>query len=123
MTTAKDGAVTVAAKASWRTRQFWLVMGLIMATCVLIGYLIGNWVAATGAKTILAQQEAAYQDAAYQDAAYQDASDARKAVLQQCLTSMEEQNRRLAALGDKAVNATAAAADAIKQVAGEKTAN
>jgi len=118
MTTAKDGAVTVAAKAFWRTRQFWLVMGLIMATCVLIGYLIGNWVAATGAKTILAQQEAAYQDAAYQDA-----SDARKAVLQQCLTSMEEQNRRLAALGDKAVNATAAAADAIKQVAGEKTAN
>lgn len=108
-----DGKMAVAAKVFWRTRQFWLCVFLVIATCVFTGYVIGNWVAATGAKAVLTQQERAYNDA----------SNARKAVLQQCLITMENQNKRLAALGDRAVNATEAAADAINKVAGDKPAN
>ncbi len=37
-----DGKATVAAKAVWRTHQFWLTVLLIITSCVLIGYLIGN---------------------------------------------------------------------------------
>lgn len=112
MTTGKDGAVTVAAKVFWRTRQFWLMMILVMGSCVTIGYLIGNWVTANGTKAVLAQQERAYKEA----------SEARQVVLGQCLTTIEKQNQRLAALGDKAATATAAAADAINKVTSEKPA-
>lgn len=96
-----DNVVTVAAKVFWRTRQFWFLMTLIVATCILIGYLIGNWTAAHGAKQVLAQQEKAYQEA----------SDARKAVLQQCLVTNEANSKRLAELGNKAADAAAKAAD------------
>ena len=44
MNETKEGVVTATAKVFWRTRQFWLVMLLIMSTCILIGYLIGNYV-------------------------------------------------------------------------------
>lgn len=111
MTDYRDSTATVAAKAFWRTRQFWLMMGLIIASCILIGYLIGNWVAAAGAKGVLAQQERAYNDA----------SDARKVVLQQCLDTMEKQNQRLASLGDKAATAAAQAAEAASKVADDKS--
>ena len=109
MPNTKDGAATVAAKAFWRTRQFWLLMGLIIATCVLIGYLIGNWTAARGAKEVLEQQERAYTEA----------SEARRAVLQQCLTTNEANSKRLAELGDKAATAATRAADAVSKVAGD----
>lgn len=111
MTDYRDSTATVAAKAFWRTRQFWLMMGLIIASCILIGYLIGNWVAAAGAKSVLAQQESAYKEA----------GDARKAVLQQCLDTMEKQNQRLASLGDKAATAAAQAAEAANKVADDKS--
>lgn len=97
MTQGKDGVVTATAKVFWRTRQFWLVMLLIMATCILIGYLIGNWTAANGAKAVLAQQEQAYTEA----------SDARKAVLQQCLATNEANSKRLAELGNKVADVVA----------------
>lgn len=110
MTDYRDSTATVAARAFWRTRQFWLMMGLIIASCILIGYLIGNWVAA-GAKGVMAQRERAYNDA----------SDARKVVLQQCLDTMEKQNQRLASLGDKAATAAAQAAEAANKVADDKS--
>lgn len=106
----RDTPATVAAKAFWRTRQFWLMMGLIIASCILIGYLIGNWTAASGAKTVLAQQERAYKEA----------SDARKAVLQQCLTTNEANSKRLAELGNKAADAASKAADAVNKVTTEE---
>ena len=108
-----DGKMAVAAKVFWRTRQFWLCAFLVIATCVFTGYVIGNWVAANGAKAVLAQQERAYNDA----------SNARKAVLQQCLITIENQNKRLAGLGDKAADAASAAADAVNKVAGDKPTN
>lgn len=95
MSDTPDNAVTVAAKVFWRTRQFWFLMLLIVATCILIGYLIGNWTAANGAKQVLAQQERAYKEA----------SDARKAVLQQCLVTNEANSKRLAELGNKTADA------------------
>ncbi len=95
MSDTPDNAVTVAARVFWRTRQFWFLMLLIVATCILIGYLIGNWTAANGAKQVLAQQERAYKEA----------SDARKAVLQQCLVTNEANSKRLAELGNKTADA------------------
>ncbi len=91
ITSPKDGVVTVAAKVFWHTRQFWLMALLIVASCVLVGYLIGNWSATRSARIVLEQQERAYREA----------GDARKAVLQQCLTSNAENSKRLAELGNK----------------------
>lgn len=85
-----DGKMTVAAKVFWRTRQFWLCTLLVIATCVFTGYVVGNWVAASGAKRVLEQQEKAYTEA----------SDSRRAVLQQCLTTNAENSKRLAELAD-----------------------
>lgn len=85
-----DGKMTVAAKVFWRTRQFWLCTLLVIATCVFTGYVVGNWVAASGAKRVLDQQEKAYTEA----------SDSRRAVLQQCLTTNAENSKRLAELAD-----------------------
>lgn len=95
MTDSKDGQVTVAAKAFWRTRQFWIPALAVILSAILIGYLIGNWIAAAGAKSVLAQQAKAYQEA----------SDARKAVLQQCLVTNEANSKRLAELGNKTADA------------------
>ena len=75
----------------WHMRQFWLMSLLIVVSCVLVGYLIGNWTATRSAREVIAQQERAYMEA----------SDARKAVLQQCLTANEDNSRRLAELGNK----------------------
>lgn len=101
-----DGAVKTAAKMFWRTRSFWFCALLVISTCMLIGYLIGNWTAANGAKSVLAQQEQAYEEA----------SEARKAILSQCLTNNERLTARLANLGDKATDATKAAADALQKL-------
>lgn len=87
--------VTETAKVFWRTRHFWIVTMLIVTSCVMVGYLIGNWTAASGAKEVLAQQERAYKEA----------SDARKAVLQQCLTTNDANSKRLAELGNKVADA------------------
>lgn len=102
MKTTNDGAVKTAAKMFWRTRSFWFCAMLVIGTCIMIGYLIGNWTAANGAKTVLAQQEQAYKEA----------SDARKVVLSQCLTNNDRLSARLASLGDKT-------ADALSKVAGD----
>ncbi len=91
----RDGQVTVAARAFWRTRQFWVPAIAVIVSAILVGYLIGNWTAAAGAKSALAQQAKAYQEA----------SDARKAVLQQCLVSNEANSKRLAELGSKTADA------------------
>lgn len=109
MSNMPEGQVTVAAKAFWRTRQFWIPAIAVILSAILIGYLIGNWIAATGAKEVLARQEKAYQEA----------SDARKAVLQQCLVTNEANSKRLAELGNKAADAAAKAADAAKAVTNE----
>jgi len=95
MSNMPEGQVTVAAKVFWRTRQFWIPTIAVILSAILIGYLIGNWIAATGAKEVLAQQERAYKEA----------SDARKAVLQQCLVTNEANSKRLAELGNKTANA------------------
>ena len=92
-----DGKATVVAKAFWRTHQFWLMVLLIITSCLLVGYLIGNWVAADGAKAVLAQQEHAYKED----------SDARKVVLQQCLVSNDANSKRLAELGNKVADVVA----------------
>lgn len=97
MTTPKDGAVTVAAKVFWRTRQFWFMTLLIVASCVLVGYLIGNWTATRSARIVIEQQERAYTEA----------SDARRVVLQQCLTTNAENSKRLAELGNKVADVAA----------------
>jgi hypothetical protein len=97
MTTPKDGAVTVAAKVFWRTRQFWFMTLLIVASCVLVGYLIGNWTATRSARIVIDQQERAYTEA----------SDARRAVLQQCLTTNADNSKRLAELGNKVADVAA----------------
>lgn len=85
-----DGVVAATAKVFWRTRQFWLCTALVIATCVFMGYVVGDWVAASGAKRVLEQQEKAYTEA----------SDSRRAVLQQCLTTNAENSKRLAELAD-----------------------
>nr|DAH52807.1 MAG TPA: Protein of unknown function (DUF1043) [Caudoviricetes sp.] len=95
MSNMPEGQVTVAAKVFWRTRQFWIPAIAVILSAILIGYLIGNWTAATGAKEVLAQQERAYKEA----------SDARKAVLQQCLVTNEANSKRLAELGNKTADA------------------
>lgn len=82
-------------KVFWHTRQFWLMALLIVASCVLVGYLIGNWTATRSAREVIAQQEKAYTEA----------SEARRAVLQQCLTTNEANSRRLAELGNKVADA------------------
>lgn len=102
-----EGKMAVAAKVFWRTRQFWACTILVVATCVFTGYVIGNWVAASGAKQVLAQQEQAYKDA----------SDARKAVLAQCLATNEANSKRLAELGSKAAEAANKAAEAANKSA------
>lgn len=84
-------------KVFWHTRQFWLMALLIVASCVLVGYLIGNWTATRSAREVIAQQEKAYTEA----------SEARRAVLQQCLTTNEANSRRLAELGNKVADAAA----------------
>ncbi len=91
----REGQVTVAARAFWRTRQFWVPAIAVIVSAILVGYLIGNWTAAAGAKSVLAQQAKAYQEA----------SDARKAVLQQCLVTNEANSKRLAELGTKTADA------------------
>lgn len=91
----REGQVTVAARAFWRTRQFWVPAIAVIVSAILVGYLIGNWTAAAGAKSVLAQQERAYKEA----------SDARKAVLQQCLVTNEANSKRLAELGNKTADA------------------
>lgn len=95
MSNMPEGQVAVAAKVFWRTRQFWIPALAVIVSAILIGYLIGNWIAATGAKEVLAQQERAYKEA----------SDARKAVLQQCLVTNEANSKRLAELGNKTADA------------------
>lgn len=97
----KDGAVTAAAKVFWRTRHFWALASLIIVTCLLVGYLIGNWVAANDAKMVIAQQERAYKEA----------GDARKAVMQQCLTNNASLTAKLTTLGDKTATALDKLAD------------
>ncbi|QHJ79616.1 MAG: hypothetical protein [Caudoviricetes sp.] len=97
MTTPKDGAVTVAAKVFWRTRQFWFMTTLIIASCVLVGYLIGNWTATRSARLVIEQQQRAYNEA----------SEARRVVLQQCVQSNEANSRRLAELGNKVADVVA----------------
>ncbi len=92
-----DGKATVAAKDFWRTHQFWLMVLLIITSCILVGYLIGNWTATRSAKEVLQQQEHAYNEA----------SDARKVVLQQCLLSNEANSKRLAELGNKVADVVA----------------
>lgn len=92
-----DGKMTVAAKVFWRTRQFWACAILVVATCLFTGYVIGNWVAASGAKRVLDQQAQAYTEA----------SESRKAVLQQCLTTNAENSKRLAELGNKVADVAA----------------
>ncbi len=109
MTDNQDGQVTTAAKVFWRTRQFWVPAIAVILSAILIGYLIGNWIAATGAKDILAEQTKAYNEA----------SDARKAVLQQCLVTNEANSKRLAELGNKAADAAAKAADAAAKATNE----
>lgn len=90
-----ESAVQKAAKVFWRTRQFWFCALLVIGTSLMIGYLIGNWTAANGAKSVLAQQETAYKEA----------SDARKIVLGQCLSNNARLTAQLAALGNKATDA------------------
>lgn len=97
MPNTKDGVVTVAAKVFWRTREFWFMTLLIVASCVLVGYLIGNWTATRSAREVIAQQERAYNEA----------SEARRAVLQQCLTTNEANSKRLAELGNKVADVAA----------------
>lgn len=97
MPNTKDGLVTATARVFWRTRQFWLMMGLIVASCILVGYLIGNWTATRSARIVIEQQERAYQEA----------GDARKAVMQQCLTTNAENSKRLAELGNKVAGVAA----------------
>lgn len=92
-----DGKATVVAKAFWRTHQFWLMVLLIIASCLMVGYLIGHWTAGRSYREVLAQQEHAYKEA----------SDARKAVLQQCLLSNEANSKRLAELGNKVADVVA----------------
>jgi len=88
---AHDGAVTVAAKSFWRTRKFWALIMAVVGCCILIGYLIGNWYAASQAKHVIAEQERAYMEA----------SEARKTILAQCLTNNDKLSARLVTLGDK----------------------
>lgn len=97
MPNTKDGVVTVAAKVFWRTREFWFMTLLIVASCVLVGYLIGNWMATRSARDVITQQERAYTEA----------SEARRAVLQQCLTTNEANSKRLAELGNKVADVAA----------------
>lgn len=97
ITSPKGGAVTVAAKVFWHTRQFWLMALLIVASCILVGYLIGNWTATRSARIVIEQQERAYREA----------GDARKAVLQQCLVTNEQNSKRLAELGNKVADVVA----------------
>lgn len=97
MPNTKDGLVTATARVFWRTRQFWLMMLLIVSSCILVGYLIGNWTATRSARIVIEQQERAYREA----------GDARKAVLQQCLTTNAENSKRLAELGNKVADVAA----------------
>ena len=101
MTQSTDGAVKTAAKVFWRTRHFWAMASLIIVSCLLVGYLIGNWTATSSARTVIAQQERAYKEA----------GDARKAVMQQCLTNNASLTAKLATLGDKAATALDKLAD------------
>ncbi len=97
MPNSKDGLVTATARVFWRTRQFWLMMLLIVSSCILVGYLIGNWTATRSARIVIEQQERAYREA----------GDARKEVLQQCLTTNAENSKRLAELGNKVADVAA----------------
>lgn len=91
----EESVVTAAAKKFWRTRQFWMLMLGIIVGCLIIGYLIGNWAAASQAKSLLKEQEQAYNEA----------SDARKVILAQCLRNNDKLTSRLAELGDKTATA------------------
>lgn len=97
----KDGAMTAAAKVFWRTRHFWALASLIIISCLLVGYLIGNWTATSSARAVIAQQERAYKEA----------GDARKAVMKQCLTNNASLTAKLATLGDKTATALDKLAD------------
>lgn len=98
-------STSIATRAFWRTRQFWLCTFLVIFTCMAVGYLVGNWAATNSANAVLAKQERAYKEA----------GDARKAVLEQCLTNYAQASGQLAALGNKATDATRAAADALQK--------
>jgi len=84
-------------KLFWHNRQFWLMALLIVSSCIVVGYLIGNWTATRSAREVIAQQEKAYTEA----------SDARRAVLQQCLVTNEANSKRLAELGNKVADVAA----------------
>lgn len=81
----------------WHTRQFWFKALLIVVGGVMVGYLIGNWTATRSAREVIVQQERAYMEA----------SDARKAVLQQCLVSNDANSKRLAERGNKVADVVA----------------
>lgn len=104
-----EGMVKAVARAFWRTWQFWACAGVIIVMCMLVGYLIGTWQANSVARVRFDQQERAYKEA----------SDARKAVLQQCLTTNNQLTTRLTALGDKATDTAKAATDALQKLSGD----
>lgn len=79
----------------WRFRRFWFPALLVILCCIVIGYLVGNWTATSQARHTLAEQERAYKEA----------SDARKAILEQCLNNNVKLTSQLAALGNKTATA------------------
>lgn len=79
-----EGGVTGAAKAFWKTRQFWFMILSVILSGVVIGYLLGSW---------------------YATAAYREQSESRKLILAQCITTNDKLTSQLAALGDKTADA------------------
>lgn len=87
-----EGGVTGAAKAFWKTRQFWFMILSVILSGVVIGYLLGSW---------------------YATAAYREQSESRKLILAQCIATNDKLTSQLAALGDKT-------ADALDKIATER---
>jgi len=82
-------------RRGWAMRRIWVPALLLMACMVVIGFIMGSSSATQHYKISLDEKESAYKKA----------SDARRVVLEQCLTNNDKLTARLAALGDKTASA------------------
>lgn len=78
--TESEGGMTGAAKAFWKTRQFWFMILSVILSGVMIGYLLGSW---------------------YASSAYKEQSESRKLILAQCIATNDKLTSQMAALGNK----------------------
>lgn len=98
-------------KSFWKSRRFITCATIVVVCCVSVGFMAGIWITAYDAKITLRKH----------DQANLDASNARRAVMQQCLDNNAIMSKQLADLGIKASNAANEATNAINTLSSDES--